>query len=147
VIRPEPRLQLGVVEAFALAPLVVAWQERGCTQTDLAGALLPGLPARLHSAAALLRDRLVRKLPPFPEPAPPPPPRPVAASGPVPGTAGKRWFECGVCAAPVPQVGICRTCAGLDAPSAGAPNVGRAAVTARGAALVRAAMRPGAARG
>jgi hypothetical protein len=50
-----------------------------------------------------------------------------------------RWHECAKCADPVPQPGICRACAGLAARQ---PTVGTgSAVTARGAALVRAALR------
>ncbi|MFC1400808.1 MULTISPECIES: hypothetical protein [Streptacidiphilus] len=130
VVRAEPRLRLGVPEAASLAPLVAQWLERGCTQQDLAQALLPGLPAQVHSAVALLRDRLVRKLPPAPPPVPPP------------DTVVARRYECGRCSDPVPRAGICRPCAGLG------PRVvavgGGAAATARGAARVRAALRPAA---
>ncbi|MBD0676686.1 hypothetical protein, partial [Streptomyces sp. CBMA156] len=66
VVRPEPRLRLGEAEARELAPLVARWLERGSTAADLAQALLPGLPAPLHSAVAVLRYRLERKLPPAP---------------------------------------------------------------------------------
>ena len=126
VIRPEPRLRLGAAEALALAPLVAAWLERGCTQQDLAQALLPGLPARVHSAAALLGDRLTRKLPPPPEPPTAPP-------------AARNQVVCANCADPVSSPGICRVCAGLGARPVA---VGRGeAATARGAARVRAALR------
>ncbi|MFH8219588.1 hypothetical protein ACH4C2_09010 [Streptomyces sp. NPDC018057] len=64
VLRPEPRLRLGTVEAVALAPLVTPWLERGYGRRDLAEALLRGLPNHVHSAPAILRDRLTRKLPP-----------------------------------------------------------------------------------
>ena len=128
VLRPEPRLRLGTVEAVALAPLVTPWLERGYGQRDLAEALLGGLPTRVHSAPAILRDRLTRKLPPAPEPA-------------VPATP--RWSECGTCARPIPHEGICRTCAGL----ANDPNEteARASVAARGRARVRAALQADAA--
>ena len=123
VLRPEPRLRLGTVEALALAPLVSAWLDRGYGQRDLADALLPGLPVPLHSAAALVRDRLARKLPPAPEPVIP---------------AKPRWSECGTCARPIPHEGICRTCAGL----AKDPDdtAARANVASRGRARVRAAL-------
>ena len=125
VIRPEPRLRLGSQEAQRLAPLVAAWLERGCTEQDLAQALLPGLPAHVHSPASLLRDRLTRKLPATPEPVIP---------------SKSRWSECGQCGDPVPHAGICRTCAGLGAR---VPDVGGGAdATAHGIAKVRAAMRP-----
>ncbi|WP_329131288.1 hypothetical protein OG552_09755 [Streptomyces sp. NBC_01476] len=123
VIRPEPRLRLGTAEALALAPLVATWLERGYGQRDLAEALLGGLPTPVHSAPALLRDRLTRKLPPAPEPV---------------GPAAPPWSECGECARPIPHEGICRTCAGLgDSP----PGTGEQVRTAaRGRAKVRAAL-------
>ncbi|MFJ2578433.1 hypothetical protein [Kitasatospora aureofaciens] len=129
VLRPEPRLRVGAVEALELAPLVARWLEQGHGEQDLARAVLPGLPARVHSPIALLRDRLVRKLPP-------PPHSVAAAPAPVP-----RWSECPTCADPVPHEGICRSCAGL-APRPVAVGGGEAA-TARGMALVRAALRAG----
>ncbi|MFI0941188.1 hypothetical protein [Streptomyces sp. NPDC021020] len=127
VIRPEPRLRLGTAEALALAPLVSAWLERGYGQRDLSAALLGGLPEPVHSATALLRDRLTRKLPPAREAAAPP--------------ARPRPHECGQCARPIPHEGICRTCAGLaHEPDDSAV---RASVTARGRARVRAALNAG----
>ncbi|MFJ3214441.1 hypothetical protein ACIPLC_00745 [Kitasatospora sp. NPDC086801] len=123
VIRPEPRLRLGQAEAEELAPLVAQWLERGATQADLAHALLPGLPAPVHSAVAVLRYRLERKMPPV-QPAV----RPTAA----------RYAECAKCHDPVPRPGICRPCTGLDARSV---TVGAgAAIAAEGAARVRTAM-------
>ena len=124
VLRPEPRLRLGTVEVLALAPLVDEWLARGYGQRDLAEALLPGLPTPLHSAAALVRDRLTRKLPPAPEP-------PAA-------TAKPHRSECGTCARPIPHEGICRTCAGpVDKPT---DTAVRASVASRGRARVRAAL-------
>ncbi|MFC1417701.1 hypothetical protein [Streptacidiphilus cavernicola] len=126
VIRPEPRLRLGTVEAAELAPLVAQWLERGCTERDLAAALLPGLPARMHSAAAVLRDRLLRKLPPAPEP--------------VEAPVALQWHECARCADPVARPGLCRPCEGLGERTV---KVGGGETsTARGIAMVRAAMRP-----
>ncbi|MFC8717045.1 hypothetical protein [Kitasatospora sp. NPDC057198] len=125
VIRPEPRLHLGEAEALALAPLVAQWLERGATHADLAHALLPGLPVPLHSAAAVLRNRLERKIPP--------------AQAPV-RSAAARYAECAKCHDPVPAPGICRPCAGLGIvrpPAVG----GGAAVTRVGAARVREVMR------
>jgi hypothetical protein len=126
VLRPEPRLRLGAVEAVALAPLVTPWLERGYGGCDLAEALLGGLPDRVHSAPAILRDRLTRKLPPAPEPT---------------GTAKPRWSECGTCARPVPHEGVCRSCTG-PAREPGRTEVvaARASVAARGRARVRAAL-------
>ena len=131
VIRPEPRLRLGVSEAASLAPLVAQWLERGCTQQDLAQALLSGLPRQVHSAVGILRDRLLRKLPPAPPPVPPPVPLPVASEA--------QRHECGKCGDPVPRAGICRGCAGLGVRAVAVG--GGAAATARGIARVRAAMR------
>lgn len=122
-IRPEPRLRLGQAEAEELAPLVVQWLERGATQADLTQALLPGLPAPMHSAVAVLRYRLERKMPPVQ-----PPVRPAAA----------RYDECAKCHDPVPQPGICRPCAGLGTRTV-AVGTGEA-VARSGAARARAAL-------
>ncbi|MFF2659509.1 hypothetical protein ACFVUH_19355 [Kitasatospora sp. NPDC058032] len=123
VIRAEPRLRLGEAEARELAPLVAQWLARGCSATDLAHALLPGLPAPMHSAAAVLRYRLEHKMPP---------------SRPAEGTQKASYSECAKCHDPVPASGICRACAGLG----GRPKAagGGAPVTARGVARARAAL-------
>jgi hypothetical protein len=129
VVRDEPRLRLGAVEAVGLAPLVTAWLERGCGEREIGAALRRGLPERVHSAPALVRDRLTRKLPP-----------PVAREAPrVP-----RWSECGVCGDPVAHGGVCRGCARSGACGEGgiaerAPTAAQVAA-ARGRALVRAAL-------
>ncbi|MFE2410149.1 hypothetical protein ACFXDE_17610 [Kitasatospora sp. NPDC059408] len=94
VVRPEPRLRLGEREAAALAPLVEEWLERGSSPADLAQALLPGLPSPVHSPVGVLRDRLVRKMPP------------------VHAVAPKRYAECWECRDPVPRPGRCRACEG-----------------------------------
>jgi hypothetical protein len=127
VIRPEARLRLGTTEALGLAPLVTTWLERGASERDLAAVLLPGLPERVHSPSALLSDRLRRKLPLTPE---------VLPQDTRPRT---RWHECAKCADPIRQPGICRACAGL-APRQATVGSG-AAVTARGIAKVRSALR------
>ncbi|MFG2847625.1 hypothetical protein ACGF12_31315 [Kitasatospora sp. NPDC048296] len=122
VIRPEPRLRLGEAEAQTLAPLVAQWLERGSTAAELAQALLPGLPQPMHSPAAILRDRLQRKMPP--ERSAPPP---------------ASYAECSLCHDPVPQPGICCPCAGLGTRTL---TVGGGAAAARGgAARARAALR------
>ncbi|MFI6155086.1 hypothetical protein ACIBCA_20615 [Kitasatospora sp. NPDC051170] len=122
VIRPEPRLRLGEAEARELAPLVAQWLARGSTAADLAHALVPGLPVPMHSAVAVLRYRLERKMPPVPGAA-------VAA----------RYSECAKCHDPVPRPGICRPCAGLTART---PTAGQGVdVAAEGAARVRTALR------
>ncbi|MFJ5230802.1 hypothetical protein ACIQBJ_13025 [Kitasatospora sp. NPDC088391] len=125
VIRPEPRLRLGAAEAESLAPLVAQWLERGSSAHDLAHALLPGLPAALHSPVALLRHRLSRKMPPVPAPA----------------AAPARLAECARCHDPVPRPGICRPCAGLGRPRPATRIGGGAAATLLGAARARAALR------
>ncbi|WP_405006634.1 hypothetical protein OHV13_23325 [Kitasatospora purpeofusca] len=123
VIRPEPRLRLGEAEAAELAPLVAQWLARGSTAADLAQALLPGLPAPMHSATAVLRYRLEHKMPPA-QPAA----RPAA-----------QYAECAKCHDPVPRPGICRPCAGL---ATGTLTTGKGAeVAAAGAARVRTALR------
>ncbi|MFD7415219.1 hypothetical protein [Kitasatospora purpeofusca] len=114
-LRPEPRLRLGLAEAQALAPLVRQWLEHGSTATDLAHALLPGLPTPLHSPVALLRDRLTRKLPP-----------------PRAGAAPATYSECPHCHDPVRDPGPCRSCAEVT-PSA-------PVTAAAGATLARAAL-------
>ncbi|AUY50915.1 hypothetical protein [Streptomyces sp. CB01881] len=125
-IRPEPRLRLGEPEAVALAPLVAQWLERGSTAADLTRALLPALPVPMHSAAGVLRYRLVQKMPPVPEAGPPP----VA-----------RLAECAECRDPVPQPGICGACAGVERRPA--PAAGGAAVTVGGVARARAILLAG----
>ncbi|MFE7563859.1 hypothetical protein [Kitasatospora sp. NPDC057500] len=123
VIRPEPQLRLGEAEARDLAPLVGQWLARGCTAADLAHALLPGLPAPMHSAAAVLRYRLEHKMPPC---------------RPAEGTRRASYSECAECHDPVPAQGICRACAGLgEQPKAAG---GGTSVTARGVARARAAL-------
>ncbi|MFJ1753077.1 hypothetical protein [Kitasatospora sp. NPDC088134] len=124
VIRPEPRLRLGAAEAESLAPLVAQWLERGSSAHDLAHALLPGLPAALHSPVAILRHRLTRKMPPVPGPA-----------------ASVRPPECARCHDPVPRPGICGPCAGLGRPQPATRIGGGAAATVLGAARARAALR------
>jgi hypothetical protein len=110
---------------MTLAPLVTPWLERGLGPRDLSYALLGGLPERVHSASAFLRDLLTRKLPPAVEPA-------VASPRP-------RRYECSACARPTPHEGICRTCTGADSSPPGAVDE-RARTAARGRALVRAAL-------
>ncbi|MFI9626884.1 hypothetical protein [Streptomyces sp. NPDC052042] len=157
VIGPEPRLRLGTVEALALAPLVATWLERGYDQRDLTGALLGGLPARIHSTSALLRDRLTRKLPPPSEATSPGCSTPKQPGQDKNKGKGKpRWDECEECGHPIPRTtSLCSHCApplttspdtpprartGSDA-DADAEDTRRAETTTRGRALVRAALR------
>ena len=123
VIRPEPRLRIGEAEARELAPLVAEWLKRGSSASELAQALLPGLPTTVHSPAGVLRSRLQRKLPPAQAPRRPSEPRDA---------------ECAKCHDPVPRPGICAACAGLGGRTVQVG--GGAAVTAAGAARVRAAV-------
>ncbi len=118
----DRRVRLGLVEALKLAPLVVQWRTHGGTEADLRTALLAGLPPQVFSASALLRRRLEAKMPPPPTPRAAAPPR----------------HECELCRAPVPVAGRCPGCAGQLAP----PERGVwAAVTERGVAAARSAMR------
>ncbi|MFE9253404.1 hypothetical protein [Streptomyces sp. NPDC007088] len=140
MVRAEPRLRIGAVEALTLAPLVNEWLERGYGERDLAAALLGGLPTQLHSAVALLRDRLTRKLPPAPRP-----PKPACAPGPGPlRLAGRpRWTECADCGRPVRERGRCASCAAVTEEERAARARATDIVT-RGRALVRAALEQGA---
>ncbi|MFG2845734.1 hypothetical protein ACGF12_21550 [Kitasatospora sp. NPDC048296] len=123
VIRLEPLLRLGEVEATELAPLVAQWLARGSTAQELAQALLPALPMPLHSPVGVLRSRLQRKMPPVQAPQ---------------QSSKPRYAECAKCHDPVPQQGICATCAGLGGRTAQVG--GGAAVATAGAARVRAAV-------
>ncbi len=124
VIKPEPRLRLGEAEAIELAPLVAQWLERGGTPADLAQALLPGLPATVHSPVGVLRNRLQRKMPP--------------AYAPEQPAAKRSYAECAKCHDPVLQPGICRPCAGLGGRTIAVG--GGASATLGGAALAREAL-------
>ena len=119
--RAEARLRVGTAEAESLAPLVAQWLERGADERQLAAALLPGLPRHVHAPAALIADRLRRKMPPKPETL-------------IPGP--RRAHECAECRAPVTAPGICDTCAGLAPP----PPPRDDATRTRGLAAVRAAL-------
>ncbi|WP_370117866.1 hypothetical protein [Streptacidiphilus sp. MAP12-33] len=120
-VRPERRLQLGVAEAAALAPLVREWMERGASQDALRQALLTGLPEVVHSPVAVLRSRLERKKPAE---------RPIAPQ--------RRLAECEQCRDPLPEPGLCGGCRWAGRAD-GAADRG-VQVTARGIAKVRAAM-------
>ncbi|MFG2825407.1 hypothetical protein ACGFX4_39015 [Kitasatospora sp. NPDC048365] len=125
VLAAEPRLRLGAVEALQLAPLVARWLGAGCGRAELAAALLPGLPRTIHSPAAVLRDRLTRKMPVT-----------VAGDQPV-----DRLGECPKCACPSRGSRLCGTCRGGPVTFPGPGIGGGAAFTASGAARARAAMR------
>ncbi|MFB7630710.1 hypothetical protein ACFC0M_07150 [Streptomyces sp. NPDC056149] len=66
VSHSERRLRLGGHEVRQLAPLAGEWLQRGATVRDIREALTSGLPETVHCPAALVRDRLVRKMPEAP---------------------------------------------------------------------------------
>ncbi|WP_052847366.1 helix-turn-helix domain-containing protein [Streptomyces avicenniae] len=117
----EPRLTLGAAEAAALAPLAEPWLARGVPEPEARSLLTAGLPSVVHSARALLANRLTRKLPaqraasPPPPTAPPPPLR-----------------ECARCRDPLPRARRQALCAGCDgtAPPPPEPALAHEAVTA-----------------
>ncbi|WP_236656029.1 hypothetical protein [Streptacidiphilus jiangxiensis] len=128
VIRSEPRLRLGAVEALELAPLVAAWLAR-VGERDLADALLPGLPPRVYNPLKLLRIRLTRKMPPI-----------SGACSDQGAASGTRLGDCPSCRDPLGPSGVCLPCAGLGDRSKVRVGSGEAA-SAAGAAKVRAAWR------
>jgi hypothetical protein len=128
VTRREPKLRLGQREALEAAPLVAQWLERGAAEADLAQALLPGLPPRIHAALSLIRTRLERKMPPVPAE------RPQEAAG------ARVRPECDECGRPVLEQGLCRAC-GDSARLVSAPSDPRTELAVRGAAMVRASLR------
>ncbi|MEV0846544.1 hypothetical protein AB0J21_11845 [Streptomyces sp. NPDC049954] len=66
--RVEPRLSLAERECRELAPLLAVWFERGAGEEKILDALTRQLPTPVHSAGALVRSRLERKVPPEAEP-------------------------------------------------------------------------------
>ncbi|MHC5903867.1 hypothetical protein ACVNF4_08150 [Streptomyces sp. S6] len=113
--RTHAALSLSGAECERLAPLVEEWFARGVGDDAVRAALTAGLPSVVHSPAALLRRRLVDKLPP------------VAVAVPV---APRRMLECSECGVPgsaeaLPG-GVCRGCGGREArpsPSTCAPEI------------------------
>lgn len=98
----EPKLALCAADALSLAPLAARWLDAGVSELEARSLLTAGLPPVVHSARALLADRLVRKLPA-------PRTRQDAAAPATP------LAECAVCRNPLPrdqQTGICAVCAG-----------------------------------
>ncbi|HEX5567661.1 MAG TPA: hypothetical protein VFY14_12180 [Streptomyces sp.] len=61
--RMEPKLALSAADTLALAPLASRWLEHEVSEPEARSLLTDGLPPVVHSARALLADRLVRKLP------------------------------------------------------------------------------------
>ncbi|MBP5892848.1 hypothetical protein [Streptomyces scabiei] len=131
--RETPALSLSQSDCAELAPLLLPWFERGATDEVIRRALVSGLPAPVHSPAALLRTRLLAKLPPKPAPAPDPVPPPP------------RMLECGECGTPGPPEalpgGMCGACRGERAPARPYTALSAAAVRTH-ASRIRAAMSP-----
>ncbi|GAB7185703.1 hypothetical protein ATKI12_5534 [Kitasatospora sp. Ki12] len=122
-LRDQPRLRLGEAEVIELAPLVARWLAVGCGPAELAAALLPGLPETIHSPAGVIRDRLLRKLPPSQRRSAP----------------ARQEHECDVCRAPLRRPGLCGPCSGIPGPTS---TIGSGEpYAAAGAARARAAMR------
>ncbi|MDX3385091.1 hypothetical protein PV682_26965 [Streptomyces niveiscabiei] len=109
--RTAPSLFLSAAECAQLAPLVEEWFARGAGSETVRTALTAGLPHVVHSPAALLRRRLVDKMPP------PVPVRPVVPVVPE-GQAVRpvRLLECSECGVPgKPEAlpgGLCKGCTG-----------------------------------
>jgi hypothetical protein len=125
--RTAPVLSLSAADCAALAPLLTEWFARGATEEAVLRALTEGLPTPVHHPAALVRHRLVDKLPP--EPAPRPAPR--------------RLMECAECGVPGrPKAlagGVCAGCLGGRAPARSNAPLSALAVQVH-AAGIRAAM-------
>ncbi|MGW7099955.1 hypothetical protein [Streptomyces sp. NPDC054838] len=95
----EPRLALSAEETLALAPLAEQWLDHGVPELEARSLLADGLPRPVHSARALLADRLVRKLPAFRTRR-----DPAAPAAPLP--------ECPACRNPLSTPGApCTPCA------------------------------------
>ncbi|MGI5530011.1 hypothetical protein ACQEVX_22275 [Streptomyces syringium] len=136
----ERRLRLTGSDVRALAPLAGEWLLRGATLRDLRDDLTTGLPERVHSAAGLLRDRLLRKMPEVPSFA-----EPSACAAPRAADMREcqgehtqpRLFT------PVAGERLCPACR-QDRAEAAQDASGAIQATLRGAATVRAALRGGA---
>jgi len=123
--RTAPALTLSQAECAELAPLLGDWFARGATEEGITHALTGGLPSPVHHPAALIRSRLLTKLPPEPVPEAPRTPR--------------RLLECAECGVPGrPEAlpgGVCGAC--RDTPSPPRPHAPLPApsVHARAAAI------------
>jgi hypothetical protein len=126
--RTAPVLSLSAADCAALAPLLADWFARGATDEAVLRALTEGLPTPVHHPAALVRRRLLDKLPPEPVPPPRPP---------------LRLLECAECGVPGrPEAlpgGVCNGCRGKRAPAQPRTPLPTPAVHTR-AAEIRAAM-------
>ncbi|MEW2117060.1 hypothetical protein AB0945_18065 [Streptomyces sp. NPDC005474] len=106
----EPRLVLSANDCAALEQLAADWLARGATPEHLTHALVAGLPETVHSPRALVRRRLLDKMPPE-----------RAVVPPTPATPGPRrplLMECTDCGVPGrPEAlpgGLCRGCRGRE---------------------------------
>ncbi|WKK26274.1 hypothetical protein QZH56_12165 [Streptomyces olivoreticuli] len=97
VSRTERRLRLTGMDIARLAPLAGEWFQRGACLAEVREALTGGLPDHVHSAAGIIRNRLLRKMPDAPTFAEqraaerrfvPPPVRPNAPAPPADDTSG-----------------------------------------------------------
>ncbi|WP_116213250.1 hypothetical protein [Streptomyces olivoreticuli] len=98
VSRIERRLRLTAMDIARLAPLAGEWFQRGACLAEVREALTGGLPDHVHSAAGIIRNRLLRKMPDAPtfaeqraaeqRFAPPPPVQPNAPAPPAHDTSG-----------------------------------------------------------
>lgn len=138
--RRNPAVSLSAADCAALEPLAARWLERGATEEMLLHALADGLPSPVHHPAALLRNRLVSKLPPAPAPAPACVERPPL-----------RILECAKCGVPgrseALEGGECGPCRGEARPARRPGTLAPDAVSARAAEARAAASRPVAAEG
>jgi hypothetical protein len=107
--RHNPHLHLGAKDVKALAPLATEWLLRGVPTESLCSALASGLPAKLYSPRALLRRRLLDKMPPAPTFAEQ---ARLAAPPKIPAPA-RRLTDCRGCERPFRPLSDeirCRTC-------------------------------------
>ncbi|MFD0021020.1 hypothetical protein [Streptomyces sp. NPDC058382] len=130
--RTAPTLSLSHLDCVALEPQVSEWFERGATEAEVMHALTEGLPVRIHHAAALVRRRLLDKLPP------------ARVTPPAPGVVVLRTLECGECRAPgsaeAMPGGVCGACRGNPGP---APTGPAGAVPVQGVRARMSAVRAG----
>ncbi|MFC4035754.1 hypothetical protein ACFO3J_30420 [Streptomyces polygonati] len=129
----EPKLALSTADSLALAPLAVRWVEDGVPEPEARSLLTSGLPPVVHSARALLANRLVRKLPA--------PRTPHDQAAPAPALP-----ECATCHDPLPRdqhTGSCAPCSGTAPATPPSPKRAPLApeIVAQRAAAVRELLR------
>ncbi|MBT2382812.1 hypothetical protein [Streptomyces sp. ISL-11] len=127
----ERRLRLNGGGVGQLAPLAAEWLLRGASAKYLREELTAGLPDRVHCAVALLRNRLVRKMPEIPAfAAPPPAPRPLRSCE----------GDCGRVFRPLKEETHCQGCRQAAAGAAMDDVSGAVAATRRGMTAIRTAL-------